>query len=137
MGYRRRVMVPDEIRQAIAAHARWAFPDEACGLLAGDVEGRLKMAYCLSNIDRGPTGFLVDPIEHFGALRHAERYGWQISGSFHSHPRTEAVPSPADVAGALDPEWVYLIAGPVGDEVPVRAFSIRSGQVDELATETS
>jgi proteasome lid subunit RPN8/RPN11 len=126
------VKLPAQIRQAIEAHARWAFPQEACGLLAADAAGRLRMAYCLTNVEANSSRFTVDPAEHFGAQSHAERQGWKIAGSFHSHPRSAAEPSAHDVSGALDPSWIYVIAGPVEEQVPVRAFRIRSGFVREL-----
>lgn len=106
-------------------------------MLAADPDGELQMAYCLSNVESETSRFTVDPAEHFGAMRHAESRGWEITGSFHSHPHSEATPSGADVAGALDPEWVYLIAGPITDVVPVRAFRIRSGVVAEIGIEVA
>jgi proteasome lid subunit RPN8/RPN11 len=128
-------MLPEPIRQAIETHARWAFPQEACGLIASDGDGDLRMAYCLTNIEQDPNRYTVDPAEHFAAQRHAERNGWQIAGAFHSHPRSAAIPSAHDVAGALDPNWIYLIAGPVGEQVPINAFRIRSGIVTDLEIE--
>ena len=128
-------MLPDLIRQAIETHARWAFPQEACGLIASDVDDDLRMAYCLTNIEHDPSRYTVDPAEHFAAQSHAERNGWRIAGAFHSHPHSAAIPSAHDVAGALDPDWVYLIAGPVGERVPINAFRIRSGVVTEVEIE--
>ena len=69
-------MLPEPIRQAIETHARWAFPQEACGLIASDGDGDLRMAYCLTNIEQDPNRYTVDPAEHFAAQRHAERNGW-------------------------------------------------------------
>lgn len=113
------------------AHARFAYPREACGLLASDSAGRLRMAYCLTNSEQSTHRFTVAPDEHFGALRHAERNGWRITGAFHSHPTSAPSPSAADVAGALDPEWIHVIAGPV-DPGPIRleAYRIASGHVE-------
>ncbi len=92
------------------------------------------MAYCLTNTERHSSRFTVDPAEHYGAQSHAERHGWRIAGSFHSHPHSAAEPSAHDVAGALDPTWIYLIAGPVGESVPIRSYQIRSGSVTEIDT---
>ncbi|MEE9297681.1 MAG: M67 family metallopeptidase [Acidimicrobiia bacterium] len=125
--------LPDQIREALVAHARFTFPSEACGLMAADRDGELRMAYCLTNADESSTRFTVDPAEHFGALRHAEARGWHIAGAFHSHPRSEATPSRADIEGALDPSWIHFIAGPVDRaEVEVRAFRIVSGEASEI-----
>lgn len=119
--------VPAQILEAILAHARFARPLEACGLLAMDSQGRMKMVYCLTNIDESPSSFTVDPIEHFHALHHAERQGWHLEGVFHSHVAGPPVPSPRDVDAGIDPSWVHLIVG----NGEVRAYRIRDGRVRE------
>ena len=122
---------PAQIRDAIVAHAEAAYPEEACGLLAGDGSGRLRMVYCLTNAEASPTRYTVDPVEHFRAMEHAERQGWEVAGVYHSHPASPAYPSPVDVATALDPEWLYVIVGPVAAP-EVRGFRIRAGYVAEV-----
>jgi proteasome lid subunit RPN8/RPN11 len=121
--------LPDQIRQAILAHAEHCSPDECCGLLAVDSTGVIRFAYPLTNADPSPVSYTIDPDEHFQALRHAEAMGWEIGGAFHSHPGGTAMPSMIDVQTALEPEWVYLIASP--DEI--RGFSIRDGVIEELS----
>ncbi|MGH9052186.1 MAG: M67 family metallopeptidase [Acidimicrobiia bacterium] len=126
------IEIPDQISEAIAAHASFCYPEEACGLLAADQAGRLRMAYCLTNTDRSATAYTVEPSEHFHALRHAERLGWHLAGVFHSHTHTDAYPSPTDVARALEPDWLYLIVGPVDRGAPtLRGYWIRNGEVQE------
>jgi proteasome lid subunit RPN8/RPN11 len=120
-----------ELVAAIVQHTSFCAPEEACGLLGVDAGGEPVMAYCLTNVDRSPRRrFTVDPAEHFRAMRHAEANGWTIGGSFHSHPRGRAVPSPVDVAAALDPGWWYVVAGPAS-RPEVRAFRIVDGIVDD------
>ena len=94
-----------------------------------DAEGRLRFAYPLTNADPSPVSYTIDPDEHFGAMRHAESMGWEIAGVFHSHPRGTAMPSMIDVQGALEPDWLYLIAAPE----EIRGFHIRAGEIDEIA----
>jgi proteasome lid subunit RPN8/RPN11 len=126
--------MPDQIREAMIAHARFGAPREACGLLAADDAGRLRMAYCLTNLDASPAEYTVDPSEHIKALYHAEGNGWHLAGVFHSHPAGRAVPSATDVARALEPEWLYVIVGMAEPDDPeVRAFRIVDGDVDEVA----
>jgi len=128
-----RIEVPTQIRRAVVAHAHFCHPEEACGLLAVDKTGRLKMAYATTNVEQSRVRFTVAPEEHFGAIRHAEARGWSIGGSFHSHPESAAFPSALDVAGALDPGWLYLVIG-MGSGLPeVRGFRIREYMVDEVA----
>jgi len=126
--------VGDEAVAAMLHHASIMAPIEACGLLAIAVEdgvASVAMVYCLTNIDRSPVRFTVAPAEHYGALRHAERNGWQIQGAFHSHPRALPFPSQTDIAAALDPDWYHLIVGPVRDP-SLRAFTIRSGSASDV-----
>ncbi|MDP8959482.1 MAG: M67 family metallopeptidase [Actinomycetota bacterium] len=124
--------VPPPIREAMVAHARFCFPEEACGLLAADQDGRLRMAYCLTNIEHSPTTFTLDPTEHFRALKHAERLDWHLAGVFHSHTHTAPYPSPRDVALANEPHWLYLIVG-LADwaEPSLGGYWIREGKVLE------
>lgn len=122
------LFLAEQIRAAIVAHTANCAPDECCGLLAADPEGRIRFAYPLTNSNPSPVSFTVDPDEHFSALRHAESQGWVIAGVFHSHPRGPATPSMIDVRCALDRDWVYLVASPG----TIRGFRIEDGRVEEL-----
>lgn len=121
------VVLPEPIRVAILTHAENNLPDECCGLIAIE-EGAVRFAYPLTNTNPSPVSFTVDPLEHFGAMRHAENQGWEISGVFHSHPDGEAAPSPTDVAMAWEPDWIHLIVG--GGELG--AFRIRGGEIEAV-----
>ncbi|MBT8212785.1 MAG: M67 family metallopeptidase, partial [Acidimicrobiia bacterium] len=93
--------VNPQIVTAMVAHARFAYPEECCGLLAVDPGGTVRMAYCLTNTRHSTRRFSVDPTEHYRALKHAESLGWELGGVFHSHPRSPAYPSPVDIAADL------------------------------------
>lgn len=122
-----------EIRQAMVAHAYNCHPEESCGLLAGDARGAIRMAYPLTNVLRSQTNYTIDPREHFRALKHAERQGWDIVGVFHSHPHTRAYPSPTDVQLAPEPDWLYVLVGMERfDQPDVRGFRIRQGAISEV-----
>jgi proteasome lid subunit RPN8/RPN11 len=123
------LLLPDQIRWAILAHAENCAPNECCGLVAIDDLGRLRFAYPLSNADPSPISYTIDPDEHFRAMRHAESMGWEIGGVFHSHPGGTAMPSMIDVQMALEPDWLYLVAAP-GE---IKGFHIRSGVIEEIA----
>ncbi|MGA7097987.1 MAG: M67 family metallopeptidase [Acidimicrobiia bacterium] len=120
--------LPDQGRQAILAHATASAPDECCGLLALDADGRIRFVYPLTNANPSPVTFTIDPAEHFGAVKHAESNDWEIGGVFHSHPRGPAHPSMIDVRESPGPEWLYIVT----DLVDVRAFRIVENSVVEL-----
>jgi proteasome lid subunit RPN8/RPN11 len=131
------MQVPAEARDAMVAHARFEFPNEACGLFAVDEAGRLRMVYCLTNAQASPTRYTLDSREHFKAMRHAEGLGWEIGGVFHSHTHSAAYPSPTDVSLALEPEWTYVIVGLGGPDPDVRGFRINAGTIDEVLLDVS
>jgi proteasome lid subunit RPN8/RPN11 len=102
------VVIPAQIREELAAHARAEAPNEACGLLVlrdGTAEryvrGRNKLAspyrYELE-IDDPEVWFLEDE-------------GFELA-VFHSHPETEPIPSQTDMANAgLWSERPFVIYG--------------------------
>ena len=126
------VTIPEQIYSAMVAHAEFCFPEEACGLMAVDDSDALRMVYATTNLDKSKVKFTVSPEEHFGAISHAESSGWRISGSFHSHPESAAFPSARDIAGALDPEWLYVVVGLANGIADVRGFRIRDHAVSEV-----
>ena len=125
------VELPRSAAEAILVHARNCLPNEACGLLAFDEDGRLRMVYPLTNADPSPVGYTIDPVEHFRALQHAERQGWELGGAFHSHVNGPAVPSSIDIAQAAEPDWLWLVAGPVVGATELRGYRISGGEVSE------
>lgn len=124
--------LPAEVFSHMRAHAAWAAPEEACGLVATTVDGHVTFFYACTNVEASTEAFTVDPAEHFRALSHAESRGWRIGGSFHSHPVGPLWPSAADLDAALDPEWVYFI----GSSKAVRAYRIVDGESRELTVIT-
>ncbi len=127
------VRMSAQIHEAMVAHAYFCHPEESCGLLASDPEGAIRMAYPLTNVLHSPTNYTIEPTEHFRALRHAERSGWEISGVFHSHPHTQGYPSPTDVDLATDPDWLYVVVGMERFDLPsVRGFRIAGGVIIEV-----
>ena len=107
---------------AVVAHALAARPDECCGMLVGS-SNRIDEAWRARNIsDRPATRFLIDPADHFAALKDARRRGLDVVGFYHSHPRSSAEPSATDLSEASYPDHLFLIVGCGGGEANVRLF---------------
>lgn len=108
----------------IIAHARREYPREACGIVTG-INGRPRRVYPMTNVSPEPTRrYLIDVKEQkavFEAMRNA---GESLLAIFHSHPRTEAVPSETDIELAFYPEAFYVIVSLVNEPPDVRAFRI-------------
>ncbi len=128
------VVLGPGIRGEMIAHARSCLPNEACGLLVGrglHVERFVPVA----NADASPTTYTLDPEGHYRAMLEAEADGLALLGAFHSHPASAAVPSRTDIDLAADPDWVWIIVGPMDEHLRVRAWRILESGTEEVPIE--
>jgi [CysO sulfur-carrier protein]-S-L-cysteine hydrolase len=123
--------------EALVAHARAEYPNEACALLAGR-DGAVERIYALPNAEASPTFYVVEPRAQLQVMTEMDDLGLDLVGIFHSHVATEAYPSRTDVELAAYPDATYLILSLADPDAPVlRAFRIRDGRVDEEPVEVS
>jgi len=104
---------------AIEDDARRAWPRECCGLLLGAPDAVVR-AWPARNAARAPDRYLVDPADHFAALRDARAHAIEVIGAYHSHPASPPLPSRTDRAHAIA-GFVYVLIGPVRRR-PVRRY---------------
>jgi len=116
---------------AILMHARDAAPLECCGLLLGS-PFRISCARRARNLEVDPSRFLIDPADHFEAIRVAHRSDQAVIGFYHSHPRSSAEPSESDVAEATDAGSIYVIASLTQNPPEVRGFRLEGGRFLEI-----
>jgi proteasome lid subunit RPN8/RPN11 len=120
----RRLHLPKPLADAIVAAAASAYPDEACGLIEGEVcaEGwRAHAVHDAANLAEDPSRhFVVDPSAQFALLRRLRHSEYAIIGCFHSHPDGAPVPSESDRLGAVEDGFLWLIAG----GSPQRGFTL-------------
>lgn len=83
-------------------HGLAAFPNEACGLLAGK-EGRPVKFFAMYNQDASPASYRLDPREQLRAQNEMEEEGWETLAVFHTHTHSDAYPSPTDQERAFWP----------------------------------
>ena len=114
--------------EKMLAHARKELPDEACGLIAGEINGTdkiVKKVYLLTNIDHSNEHFSLDPKEQLAAVKDARANQVTIIGNFHSHPESPSRPSEEDKRLAYDTSIEYLILSLQEENNPVlKAFGI-------------
>lgn len=122
---------------AIVAHARRDFPDEACGIVAGpegsDAADRL---IPMTNAERSPTFFRFDAAEQLALYKEMDANDQEIVVVYHSHTSTEAYPSRTDIALAAEPQAHYLLVsvaetGAEDGPAEVRSYRILDGVVTE------
>lgn len=118
----------------ILRHAESVLPEEACGLIAGDITdgGKIiKKVYILTNIDHSNEHFSLDPKEQLAAIKDMRAAGLTPLGNWHSHPESPSRPSEEDKRLAYDSKASYLILSLMDRENPVlNSFKI-SGDTAE------
>jgi proteasome lid subunit RPN8/RPN11 len=141
-----RAALPTAIRDALVAHARAELPNEACGLIAGTAPaadgGTATRWYATRNRAASPLRYEADPVDLLRASIEIDDADEVIWGIVHSHVRSPARPSPADIGLALYPEALYVLvslaadqADPATGDESVRAWRIVDGAVFEVALE--
>jgi len=107
------VRVRKRALESMTQHADEAWPEECCGLLLGrgdEVEDAVPARNAAADPGRR---FLIDPVDHFQAIRQARARDLAVVGAYHSHPNTEPVPSPTDRREAYDDrQFIHLIVRP-------------------------
>ncbi len=117
----------------ILRHARAWKPEEACGILAGNGDGRVERVFPMENVEHSSTLYMMDSQEQFRVFDEIEREGWQLVAIFHSHPHSPAVPSARDCELAFYPDSLYLIVSLMDDALPeLHAYRIVDGEVEEV-----
>lgn len=106
----------------ILKHAESVLPEEACGLIAGEMteSGKtIKKVYILTNIDHSNEHFSLDPKEQLAAVKDMRANGLVPLGNWHSHPESPSRPSEEDKRLAYDSKASYLILSLMDRNAPV------------------
>lgn len=120
----------------MVAHALAGLPNEACGLFAGPGGGdRAERFYPMRNAAASDRVYQLDGAEMMGVERAADAAGLAVMGVMHSHVRTDAYPSPTDVADAarFDPfgAWRFVIVSLRHPDPVLRSYRILDGAITE------
>lgn len=119
----------------IIEHAKSELPNEACGLIAGTVNGEdkeIKKVYYLTNIDHSNEHFSLDPKEQLAAIKDMRANGYKPLGNWHSHPESPSRPSEEDKRLAYDSSASYLILSLMEQDHPVlNSFHIEGSQAEK------
>lgn len=114
--------------ESILAHCRACLPNEACGLLGGIRNGsdkKIKKVYLLTNTDKSDKHFSMDVKEQLATVKDMRTNGFELLGSFHSHPKSSSWPSEEDIRLVFDSCINYLIVSLMDMKKPeINAFII-------------
>jgi proteasome lid subunit RPN8/RPN11 len=103
------IAIPRPIVNQILHYAQLHSEQEVCGLI-GAFQQKPVSCYPIPNIADNPTSqYEMDPSEQLKAMRQMQETEQQLFAIYHSHPHTQAQPSPTDLKMANYPEALYLI----------------------------
>lgn len=130
--------IPESVAEQMLAHSRAELPNEACGLLAGDLAtGTATTFHPARNAEVSPLRYDVHPDDLVRIVFGIEDAGDDLVGIFHSHTHTPAVPSPTDLRTAQYPDAFYVLASlsdpAAGPASTLRAWRIRAGVSTEVS----
>ncbi|MGN0503167.1 MAG: M67 family metallopeptidase [Ruminococcus sp.] len=121
--------------EKIIEHAKSKLPNEACGLIAGEINGEdkiIKKVYLLTNIDRSNEHFSLDPKEQLSAVKDMRAQNLVPLGNWHSHPESPSRPSDEDKRLAYDSKASYMILSLMELENPVlNSFKIQGDTAEK------
>ena len=126
------VRITGRVVQAIEAHALSARPAECCGLLSGQGDLITDLHPLRNDADRPESRYFASPEDLFAVMRRIRERGQVLLGIYHSHPRSPAYPSPADVEMAFYPEAFYFIMS-LDPRPRLRAFRIEGAKIETIA----
>jgi [CysO sulfur-carrier protein]-S-L-cysteine hydrolase len=116
-------------------HARREAPNECVGVL-GARDGEAQLLVEAENARRSPLAYEIAPQELLRVHDRLDEDDLEVGAIYHSHTRTEPVPSQTDINLAFYPESLYVIVGVQDRDAPeVRAYRIEDGQVSEARLE--
>ncbi len=116
---------------AVVEHARRDAPDECCGVV-GVRDGAAVTVHALENVAHSPYRFEVGA-ELVGVMDELDEAGLELGAIYHSHTRTDPVPSQTDINFSRAwPGTEWLIVGLGTPEPVVRSFLVEDGRVREV-----
>lgn len=130
----RKLMIPEYIYHRMISHCVEEKPLEACGLLVGE-GSRVLAGYAADNEHRSAVVYKVDDRQLLHVFREMRTDRQEIIAIYHSHVRTDAVPSRTDIEQATWPEAFYVIVSLAQRRPQVRAWRIVDRQVTEHQVE--
>ena len=127
--------------EKLRAHLEAGYPNEACGLFIGEIDGadkRVLEAVPVNNAwaplegDGAGHGlrdrFSIDPRDIVKADRDASKRGLDIIGFFHSHPDWPATPSETDRMWAWPVVSFMIVSVEQGRAGAARSWVLRDGR---------
>lgn len=119
----------------IVAQARAEAPNECCGII-GARDGGAVTVFPVRNAAASPLRYEMEPKDQLRVFEALDDADLDVGAIYHSHTRSDPLPSQTDINLAFYPDALYVILGVKdADRDDVRAWRIVDGKVSEAALE--
>ncbi len=125
------LVIPAHIFDEMLAHCKVGYPNEACGILAGN-DNEVSRIYKMANTEVSPVSYFMDSKEQFKVMKDMSENNLSMLAIFHSHPSSAAYPSAKDVSLAFYEDAVYIIISLMEKEPVAKAFAIIERNIEEV-----
>lgn len=117
--------ISQALLEELVAHAREEAPAECCGWIGGR-DGTATTIYRARNEYASPLRYRIAEADTARIFDQIDAAGEDVVGTYHSHTRSDPIPSQTDVneANPLLGDVDYVIVGVQGAEPDVRAWRI-------------
>lgn len=122
---------------AVIAHCRREYPNEACGVLAGPRDGAgLSDWRPMRNVaEHSRYRYAMDEVDQLAIWKALDEVGHRVYAIYHSHTadNDRGELSPEDLRHALDPDILHLILVPMPavDQYDARLWKVVDGTAIE------
>lgn len=120
-----------KLHDEMIAHCKEAYPLEACGILAGK-NREVQRIYKMTNIERSTVSYFMESREQFRVMKEIRDSVLEMLAIYHSHPNSDAYPSPKDISLAFYEDSLYVIISLIYEEPVVKVFEIKDNVVTEI-----
>lgn len=118
--------------ESIGRFALDARPEETCGIIGGIGERAMQIVPIANSASEPEQHFRLDDQAFTKAIFYLERNGLSLIGIYHSHPKSEPIPSQEDIRQSNYPATAYLIVGLRGGAPRLAAWEILPGRVNTV-----
>jgi proteasome lid subunit RPN8/RPN11/molybdopterin converting factor small subunit len=125
------LLMTRHVFDGMVEHARRDFPNECCGMLAGQNSDATELCP-MTNVEASPVVYRLDPAEQLKFYQRLEQEGLEEVAAYHSHVNSAAYPSATDVRLAHGFMTYVIVSLQDRANPSVRAFRIDDGAVREL-----
>ena len=123
--------IPATVRDAMVEHCVHEAPFECCGLLGG-VGKAVASFFPLRNELQDEARYRADPRDLIAAVQALRARGEEILALYHSHPKTDALPSKTDLRENYYGDVPRIIISLAGPEPVVRTWRLDPESFEEL-----